>query len=177
MLEIFQKPRRTSQPDAPIYAGKITMQIPDFYLKNCPPSQHQALQTWWASLGVECQAEIGAFLELESPDPILRWASNINDTLRQQEAIRVYTRPRGSNEELFLPSRPFYDTLINHEIYLDRDDQRTHICKAHRALREQLLLGRIDLSAICWRNSPNCPMQALRQIHGDKYLYLSLTPT
>ncbi|ABC27338.1 hypothetical protein HCH_00428 [Hahella chejuensis KCTC 2396] len=144
---------------------KSSTSAPLFFLEGVVPARHGEVEDWWARLGDSLQSEIIAFWQGDADSPLQKTIANVREYL-------VVSRLHEENEqdaelELDYPNREFYEYLVNHEIYLDVFDKRFHICRAHKAIREKLLLGRLPTDFVCPFMRSECVVrQALERFGG-----------
>ncbi|WLQ17491.1 hypothetical protein O5O45_23570 [Hahella aquimaris] len=151
---------------------KSSTSAPAFFLEGVAQERHGEVEDWWVGLGHSLQDEIIAFWQGDADSPLQAAIANVREYL---VASKSHEESEQVEElEPHYPNREFYEYLVNHEIYLDVFDKRMHICTAHKAIREKLLLGRLPADFVCPFMSSTCVVRQALKRFGDEDIQLRL---
>lgn len=129
----------------------------------------EAARHWWAHLDERQRADIIELWESAQHTGQPPEAYVCAETVAERES----DEPDESTEPGTRWDNDFYQYLVNHELYLERD-KAFHICTQHPQAKAAIQSGTIPAGFACPLANHDCPMEHLLSAAGRKSLRLNL---
>jgi len=120
------------------------------------------VETWWADLDTSAQIDI---LDL--------WSDCASYGGRVRLQVEIHPVETGNEYADQFWNADFYEFLVNHEAYLERE-KKVHICTRHAAARTAVQSGAILPDFSCPLENRDCPMRRVLSVCSGKQVRLSL---